>query len=198
MGRFTVRVLAVSPFEEEPGANEGYLPSLIVESAPAPGEGELSPAGFAIGALLFTEWAVGQGGDGALATRLRAILPRLRVATRGGQLGPGRYAAHRAGQRERYFHPREAATYEVAIGRDDAGLYVLVKSRVAKGPWTAAATLLEAATLAPYEALLRTGREEGLATLGWLEVAVERWAAGYEAGFPVGAWDVAGELGGPG
>lgn len=200
LARFSLRVLAVSPFEAEPDPDDGYVPSLIVTSAPAPGEGDLTPTAFAIGALLFVEWAMArQGGDEPLlALRLRALLPRLRVAVRGGQLGPGRYAAHRAGQQERYFHHREAAVYDTALLRDEAGLYVSVKGRLTKGSWTEAGTLLEAATLAPYEALLRVDRDVGLATLAWLDLAVERWLAGYEAGFPVGAWDLAGELRGPG
>ncbi|HEY8602633.1 MAG TPA: hypothetical protein VIL85_29715, partial [Thermomicrobiales bacterium] len=113
-------------------------------------------------------------------------------------LGPARYAAHRAGQRERYFHHREAATYEVAIHRDELGLFVAVRERVAKGPWTAAATLLEAATLAPYEALLRLERDEALATLDWLAAGGEHWPRGRTAGFPVAEWELTGELRGPG
>lgn len=200
LARFSLRVLAVSPFAEEPGPDDGYLPSLIVDSTPAPGADGLPPAAFAIGALLFVEWAMGRqaGEEPLLALRLRALLPRLRAAVRGGHLGPGRYAAHRAGQRERFFRHREAASYDVTILRDDSGLYPTVKSRPTKGPWTEAGTLLEAATLAPYEALLRTEREEGLALITWLDLAVERWLAGYEANFPVGAWDLTGVLHAPG
>ena len=39
-------------------------------------------------------------------------------------------------------------------------------------------TLLEAATLAPYEALLRTEREEALAILDWLATGGEHWPRG--------------------
>lgn len=200
LARYSLRVLAVSPFEEEPDLDDGYLPSLIVDSTPAPGEGDLSPTAFAIGALLFVDWAMARqvGDEPILALRLRALLPRLRVAVRGGHLGPGRYATHRAGQQERYFHHREASAYDVALLRDDTGLYLTVKGRLTKGSWTEADTLLEAATLAPYEALLRTEREEGLALIAWLNLAVEHWLAGYEAGFPVGAWELAEALRGPG
>lgn len=199
LARFSLRVLAVSPFEEEPDPDSDYLPSLIVESIPAPGEGDLTPTAFAIGALLFVEWAIRReaSDEPILMSRLRAILPRLRVATRGGHLGPGRYDAHRAGQRERYFHHREAAVFDLALLRDDAGLYLAVKSRLAKGPWNEPSTLLEAATLAPYEALLRTERDEALAILAWLDLAVKHWRSGYEAGFPVAAWRLDEALQGP-
>jgi hypothetical protein len=198
LARFTLRVLAVSPFPEEPEKDENYQPSLIVDSSPAPDDPSLSPVGFAIGALLFVEWAYARQEEVTLTQRLHALLPRLRVAVRGGHLGPARYAAHRAGQRERYFHHREAATYEVAIHRDELGLFVAVRERVAKGPWTAAATLLEAATLAPYEALLRLERDEALATLDWLAAGGEHWPRGRTAGFPVAEWELTGELRGPG
>jgi hypothetical protein len=200
LARFSLRVLAVSPFEEEPEPDSDYLPSLIVESSPAPGEGDLPPAAFAIGALLFVEWVTRReaSDEPILPIRLRALLPRLRVAVRGGHLGPGRYAAHRAGQQERYFHHREAAVFDLALLRDDTGLYLSVKSRIVKGPWTEASALLEAATLAPYETLLRAERDEALATLAWLDLAVKQWLRGYEAGFPVAAWDMARPLQPPG
>jgi len=198
LARFTLRVLAVSPFPEEPENDENYLPSLIVESSPAPDDAALPPVAFAIGALLFIEWAYARQEDVTLTHRLQALQPRLRVAVRGGHLGPARYAAHRAGQQERYFHHREAATYELTIYRDEMGLFLAVRERVAKGPWTAAATLLEAATLAPYEALLRLERDEALATLDWLMAGGEHWRRGRMAGFPVAEWDLAGELRGPG
>ncbi len=198
LARFTLRVLAVSPFPEEPENDENYFPSLIVESSPAPDDAALPPVAFAIGTLLFVEWAYARQEEATLTHRLQALLPRLRVAVRGGHLGPARYAAHRAGQQERYFHQREAATYEVAIHRDETGLFVAVRERVMKGPWPATATLLEAATLAPYEALLRLEREEALATLAWLAVGVEHWPCGRIAGFPVTEWDLAGALREPG
>jgi hypothetical protein len=198
LAQFTLRVLAVSPYPEEPEDDENYQPSLIVESSPALDDPALTPTAFAIGALLFVEWAYARQEDVTLTQRLGALVPRLRVAVRGGHLGPARYATHRAGQQERYFHHREAATYEVAIHRDETGLFVAVRERVAKGRWTAAATLLEAATLAPYEALLRLEREEALATLAWLAAGGEHWPRGRMAGFPVTAWDLAVGLRGPG
>jgi hypothetical protein len=194
---FTLRVIAVSPFPAEPEDDEDYHPTLIVESAPAPDAPDLSPEGFAIGALLFVEWAYRRAEDVTLPLRLRALLPRLRQAVKQGRVGPEAYARHRAAQQERYFHHREAASYEVALHRDDAGLYIGVKRRVADGKWTAAATLLEAATLAPYEALLRLDEATALATLAWLTHAVGRWLEEYEAGFPVTEWDPAGPLSGP-
>ncbi len=198
LARFTLRVLAVSPYPEEPEDDENYQPSLIIQSSPAPDDPALSPVAFAIGALLFVEWAYARQEDVTLTHRLQALLPRLRVAVRGGHLGPARYITHRAGQQERYFHHREAATYEVAIHRDETGLFVTVRERLVKGRWTAAATLLEAATLAPYEALLRLEREEALATLAWLAAGGEHWPRGRLAGFPVTEWDLSGPLQGPG
>lgn len=187
---FAIRVTAVSPYPEEPEGEEGYRPSLIVATTPEPGDPALTPRQLAVGTLLFADWAQGQLGDSALPLRLRAIIPRLQAAVRHGHLGPARYAAHRAGQRERYFHHRDAASYAVALHRDDEGLYVAVERRVAKGRWDEAATLLEAATVAPYEALLRLDADEGLALLDWLLLATGRWLAGEEAGFPVGAWSL--------
>jgi hypothetical protein len=197
LATFTLRVIAVSPFPEEPENDEDYHPTLIVESAPAPDTPDLTPEGFAIGALLFVEWAFRRAEDMTLPLRLRALLPRLRQAVKQGRVGPESFARHRATQQERYFHHREAASFEVSLHRDDAGLYVGVKRRVADGRWNEAATLLEAATLAPYEALLRLDEPAALATLDWLTHAVERWLNEFEAGFPVAEWDPEGPLQGP-
>lgn len=195
---FTIRVIAVSPFPEEPEGDEDYHPTLIVASAPAPDSAEITPEGFAIGALLFVEWAYRRLEDVTLPLRLRALLPRLRQAVKQGRVGPAAWERHRAVQQERYFHHREAASYEVALQRDADGLYLTVKRRIADGKWTEAATLLEAATLAPYEALLRLDEPTAFASLAWLAHAVERWLDEFEAGFPVLEWDPAGPLVGPG
>jgi hypothetical protein len=197
LASFTFRVVAVSPFPEEPEDDENYYPTLIVESAPAPGAPDLTPEGFAIGALLFVEWAYRRAEDTTLPLRLRALLPHLRQAVKHGRVGPEAFARHRATQQERYFHHREAASYEVTLHRDDAGLYLGVKRRVVDGKWTEAATLLEAATLAPYEALLRLDEPAALATLDWLTHAVERWLDEIEAGFPITEWDPAEPLAPP-
>src|SRR5690349_2692099 len=87
LASFTLRVLAVSPYPEEPEDDKDYHPSLIVESSPAPDDPVLSTSAFAIGALLFVEWAYARQEDVTLTHRLRALLPRLRVAVRGGHLG---------------------------------------------------------------------------------------------------------------
>lgn len=186
----TFRVLAVSPYPEEPD-DEQYSPSLIVESVPAPGAAVLDAASLAYGVLLFVEWSWRKLGDPALPLRLRALLPRLRLAVDLGKVGPEQYAAHRQGQRERFFHHREAATYLVELRRDDAGVYAAVESHVAKGDWTLASTLLEAATVAPYEALLRLAPPDQRALLAWLERAVACWLDQRDAGFPVLAWEPA-------
>lgn len=191
LAAFALRVTAVSPYPDEPVDEEGYRPSLIVATTPEPDDSALTPRQLAIGVLLFVEWAHGQRGDNAVPLRLQALLPRLRPAVRHGHLGPARYAAHRAGQRERFFHHRDAASYEVVLHRDEAGLYVSVERRVAKGRWDDDATLLEAATVAPYEALLRLDAEEGLVLLDWLALATGRWLAREEAGFPVDGWSLA-------
>lgn len=190
LARFALRAIAVSPTPEEPEDDEQYAPMLIVESAPEPEDPALGPGAFTIGALLFVEWAVARLGDTTLPERLRALLPRLRAAVETGRVGPERYGAHRAGQRERYFNHREAAVYDVSLHRDDAGLYVAVGQQIARGRWTAEATLLQAATVAPYEALLRLGAPEGLELLAWLDHATNRWLDDEDAGFPVAAWDL--------
>ncbi len=195
---FALRVTAVSPYPEEPEDEEGYRPSLIVATTPEPDDLALTPQQLAIGSLLFVEWAQQQLADDTLPVRLQALIPRLRPAVKHGQLGPGRYAAHRTGQRERYFHHRDAATYTSALHRDDDGLYIAVERRVEKGRWNEAATRLEAATLAPYEALLRLEPEAGLILLDWLAVATERWLADETAGFPTMAWADGEPLQGPG
>lgn len=197
LATFALRVTAVSPYPEEPQDEEGYRPTLIVASAPEPDAGTLTPRQLAIGSLLFVEWAQGQLGDAALPARLRAILAHLRPAVKHGRLGPDRYAAHRAAQRERYFHHRDAASYDVALHRDDAGLFVAVERRVQKGRWDEATTLLEAASVAPYEALLRLPPAEGLALLDWFTLAAERWLAGEPADFPADAWSLDAPLDGP-
>jgi hypothetical protein len=190
LAAFTLRVTAVSPYPEEPVDLEEYKPSLIVATTPEPDDPALTPQQLAIGALLFLEWAQAQRGDAALPTRVGALLPHLRPAVKYGQLGPRRYAAHRAGQQERFFHHRDAASYEVALHRDEAGLYIAVERRLLKGRWNEESTLLEAATVVPYEALLRLDTAEGLALLDWVALACDRWLAGAEARFPVEAWSL--------
>lgn len=193
----TFRVQAVSPHPEEPEGDEDYRPPLIVDATPEP-DADTSPERFAIGALLFVEWAYARLDDRMLALRLHALLPRLRLAVRGGSLGPARYAEHRARQRERYYHHREAATYEAALHREGTGLYLAVKRRVADGPWEADRTLLEAATLAPYEALLRLDAAASAQLLRWLERATAAWLAEEDARFPLAMWAETGRLGEPG
>jgi hypothetical protein len=191
---FALRVTAVSPYPEEPLDEEHYRPSLIVAATPEPGDPGLTPAQLAIGSLLFVEWARAQRPDNALAVRLRAIIQHLYPAVRHGRLGPERHAAHRAGQRDNYYHHRDAATYDVALHRDDDGLYLAVERRIMKGRWDDDATLFEAATVAPYEALLRLPPDEGIILLDWLSLAIERWLAGEEAGFPLQSWALDGHL----
>ncbi|MFN8511981.1 MAG: hypothetical protein U0841_05220 [Chloroflexia bacterium] len=188
LASFALRVTAVSPYPEEPEDEEHYKPSLIVAATPEPGDPALTPTQLAIGTLLFVEWANAQNADGGLPTRLRAILPYLRPAVKHGRLGPDRYAAHRAGQRANYFHHRDAASYDVALHRDDSGLYLAVERKIMKGRWSEETTLFEAATVAPYEALLRLDPPEGLALLTWLTLAIDHWLAGEEAPFPVQSW----------
>ena len=190
LARFTLRVVAVSPFAEEPEDDETYRPTLIVASTPDPGDPTLGPGQIAIGTLLFVEWAQSRLDDEALPVRLGALLPRLRLSVELGRAGPQHYARHREGQRERYFHHREAAVYRVALHRDDGGLFVVVERRIARGRWTERATLLEAATLAPYEALLRLEPLESVALLAWQGRAVDRWLDGQGADFPVTEWDL--------
>lgn len=192
-----LRVVAVSPFPEEPEDDEGYTPTLLVEARPDPGDPALEPVHFALATLLFVEWAQARLGNATLPVRLRALLPRLRVAVELGRVGPGQYARHRVNQRERYFHHREAAGYDVELHRDEDGLYVAVGRRVARGRWTARATVLEAATLAPYEALLRLAPPEQRAILAWLERAAARWLDGQAADFPLTGWDSARGLAAP-
>ena len=197
---FTLRVVAVCPYPEEPEDDIGYEPSLIVDSTPEPDDpagAALAPGELAIGTLLFVEWAQARLGDATLPLRLRAVLPRLQLAVELGKVGPTHYHAHRAGQRERYFHHREAATYAVELHRDDDGLYVVVESRVVRGQWTESATLLEAATVAPYEALLRLDPPEQAALLAWLQRAVTRWLDTEKVAFPVRDWDPAHPLAPP-
>ena len=179
----TFRVQAVSIHPEEPRNDEQYRPPLIVSATPEPDAGT-DPERFAIGALLFVAWAYARLHDRMLALRLHALLPRLRLAVRQGLVGPARYAEHRARQQERYYLHREAATYEAALHREETGLYLAVKRRVVDGPWEADKTLLEAATLAPYEALLRLDPAASAQLLAWLEHATTAWLAGDEAAFP--------------
>jgi hypothetical protein len=190
LAAFALRVTAVCPYPEEPEDEEHYTPSLIVAATPEPGDPDLTPAQLAIGTLLFVEWAYAQRPDGALPTRLRSLLPYLRPAVKHGRLGPARYAAHRANQRENYFHHREAATYDISLHRDDSGLYIAVDRKIAKGRWSEETTLFEAATVAPYEALLRLDPPEGLALLDWLTLAIDRWLAGAGADFPAQTWSL--------
>lgn len=192
----TFRVQAVSIHPEEPKDDEEYRPPLIVSAAPEPDAGT-DPERFAIGALLFVEWADRRLNDRLLALRLQALLPRLRLAVRQGLVGPARYAEHRARQQERYYLHRDAAIYEAAIHNEDAGLYLAVKRRVNDGPWEEDKTLLEAATLAPYEALLRLEAPQSAQLLAWLERATAAWLADEEASFPLTAWAETSKLGEP-
>ena len=88
---FTLRVVAVSPYPEEPEGVEGYTPTLLVDSAPEPGDetAALEPGALAIGALLFVEWAQSRLGEATLPLRLRAVLPRLRIAVEEGRVLEG-------------------------------------------------------------------------------------------------------------
>jgi hypothetical protein len=190
LASFAFRVTAVSPYPEEPEDEEHYKPSLIVATTPDPGEPGPTPTQLAIGSLLFVEWANAQRPDGALPVRLRSILPYLRPAVKHGRLGPERHAEHRAKQRENYYHHRDAATYDAALHRDDSGLYIAVDRRIQKGRWNDETALFEAATVAPYEALLRLDSAEGLALLDWLTLAIDHWLAGEEAPFPVQSWSL--------
>jgi hypothetical protein len=190
LASFALRVTAVSPYPEEPEDEEQYKPSLIVAASPEPGDPALTASHLAIGSLLFVEWAHLQHPDLGLPARLRAILPYLRPAVKHGRLGPARYAEHRTKQRENYYHHRDAAHYELAMHRDERGLYLAVERRVQKGRWNDETTLLEAATVAPYEALLRLDPTEGLALLDWLTLAIDRWHEGETADFPVQNWSL--------
>ena len=58
-----------------------------------------------------------------------------------------------------------------------------------RGRWTEEATLLDAATLAPYEALLRLEPPAQAALLAWLQRAVERWLDEAVPEFPVREWE---------
>lgn len=187
LAAFVVRVLAVSPYSEEPEDDENYRPSLIVQVEPA--APDPPPGAIAIATLLFVEWAAMRLADATLPARLRALLPRLLIAVELGRAGPDQLAQHRRNQRERYFHHREAASYAVELHRDEEGLYVVVGGRVARGRWTESAALLEVATVAPYEALLRLPRPEQEALLAWQRRAAERWLAGTAADYPVASWD---------
>lgn len=196
LATFAVRVLAVSPYPEEPEDDENYRPTLIVQLEPA--TTEPPPGAVAVATLLFVEWAFARLDDVALPTRLRALLPRLLVAVELARVGPGQFEQHRRNQQERYFNPREAATYTVELHRDEDGVYVVVGKRVARGRWTEATTLLDAATVAPYEALLRLEPPEQEALLAWQALAVDRWRRGHEAGYPTDAWEPGVPLSPPG
>lgn len=189
LATFALRVLAVSPYPEEPEGDEGYRPTLIVELEPAPDRPAPGAGAVAIGTLLFVEWAQARLDDATLPLRLRALLPRLRVAVESGRVGPHTRAQHRRNQGERYFNHREAAAYTVELHRDEGGVYVAVDRRVAHGRWTEAATTLEAATVAPYEALLRLDPAAAAALLAWQGRAVARWLDAEDAAFPVADWD---------
>ena len=192
----TFRVQAVSIHPEEPENDEEYRPPLIVSATPEPDAGT-SPEGFAIGALLFVEWADARLNDRMLLLRLQALIPRLRLAIKQGLVGPARYAEHRARQRERYYLHRDAAIYETALYSEETGLYLAVKRRVVDGPWVGDKTLFEAATLAPYEALLRLDPAASAQLLAWLEYATTAWLARQEAAFPLVRWAETGLLGEP-
>jgi hypothetical protein len=193
LGQLIIRVLAVSPFPEEPEGDESYTPTLIVEASPDPGDPALRPAQLAIGTLLFVEWAQARLGA-AVPQQLQALLPRLRLAVVQGRLGPEAYQRHRAAQRERYFNHREAATFTIVLRQDERGVLVAVERHLTKGRWTAASVTRTAATVAPYEALLRLDTAGALVVLAWLERASARWLAGQSADFPVAAWAAADPL----
>lgn len=186
--RLQFQVLAVSPFEEEPDPQDGYQPLLLVQSDQVPGDATLAPDLLQIGSLLFVEWAVQRRDQPLLVPRLVHLVPRLRLAVRGGQLGPGRYAAHRERQQYAYFHHRPAATYSIGLLREPTGVAVTVQEQVQKGLWTAAATTQEAATLAPYETLLHLEPAAGLAYLDTLAAAVAQWEQHQPAHWPQDAW----------
>lgn len=194
LDRLTFQVQAVSTHPAEPDENEDYHPPLIVSATPEPNT-TTTPEHFAIGSLLFVEWAYVQLEDQLLAQRLNALLPRLRLALRQGLVGPARYSEHRARQQDRYYHHREAAAYEVALHRAEGNLYIAVKHRVTDGKWQAETTLLEAATVAPYEALLRLESEGGAQLLAWLAHATDAWLNGRDAAFPIKSWAESGQLG---
>ena len=198
LGQLVIRVLAVSPFPEEPAGDETYTPTLIVAASPDPGDPALSPARVAIGTLLFVEWAQARLDDTSVPQRLQILLPRLRLAVTQGRLGPAAYQRHRAAQRERYFNHREAATFTIALRQDERGIFAEVERHLAKGRWTEATATREAATVAPYEALLRLDTPEALTLLAWLEHASDRWLAGQSADFPIATWASASSLTTPG
>lgn len=198
LATLVVRVLAVSPYPEEPEDDENYQPSLIVQLEPGPASPEPGPGALTISTLLFVEWARDRLADPALALRLRALLPRLRVATELGRVGPQHYERHRRDQREHWHNQREAARYTVELHRDEDGVYIVVGKQAQRGRWTETATLLVAATVAPYEALLQLEPAGQEALLAWQEQAVERWLNHQPAGFPVATWDPAHPLAGAG
>lgn len=183
----TLRVIAASPYPNEPD-DTNYRPSLLVQLAPALGDEPLGAETIVYTTLLFAEWARRALDEPTLILRFQALLPRLRLAVTLGKVGPETLAAHRRGQAERYYHHRDAAAYRVELRGDRAGLYVTVNSDARRGAWTPAKTLLEAATVAPYEALLRLERADQLVMLTWLALAVRRWLEGHEAGFARAAW----------
>lgn len=191
------RVIAASPFPEEPD-DPNYRPSLLVQLGPSPGEQLPGTAALGYATLLFVDWARQALGDPELVLRLRALLPRLRLAVKLGKVGPAALDGHRRGQQERYFHHRDAATYRVDLRDDRHGLYVAVKSQPRRGTWTPASTLLAAGTVAPFEALQRLERDGQLALLAWLEVAVEHWCDERAAPFPRDRWQAQGPLAPPG
>ncbi|MGN6359249.1 MAG: hypothetical protein ACTHNK_02545 [Thermomicrobiales bacterium] len=197
LGQLVVRVLAVSPFPDEPAGDETYTPTLIVETNSDPGDPALSPARLAITTLLFVEWAQARLNDTSVPQQLQALLPRLRLAVTQGRLGPAAYQRHRAAQHERYFNHREAATFTVALRQDEHSLFVEIERHLAKGRWTETTAMRRAATVAPYEALLRLDAPNALLLLAWLERASDRWLAGRPADFPVGAWTSASTLAAP-
>ena len=188
LGQLVIRVLAVSPFPEEPAGDETYTPTLIVETSPEPGDPALPPARLAIGTLLFIEWAQARLDDTSVPQQIQALLPRLRLAVTQGRLGPTAYQRHRAAQHERYFNHREAATFTIALRQDEHDLFVDIERHLAKGRWTETTAMRQAATVAPYEALLRLDAPDALALLAWLERASDHWLVGRSAGFPIATW----------
>lgn len=191
------RVIAASPFPEEPD-DPHYRPSLLVQVGPAQEEPLPGAAALGYATLLFVDWARQSLADPELVLRLRALLPRLRLAVKLGKVGPAALDEHRRGQQERYFHHRDAASYRIELRDDRRDLYVAVKSQPRRGTWTPASTLLAAGTVAPFEALQRLERADQLALLAWLGLAVDHWCDERAAPFPRDRWKAEGPFAPPG
>lgn len=196
LAELLVRVIAASPYPDEPD-DVNYRPSLLVQVEPGPDGRARDVSALVYSTLLFVDWARRSLRDPALALRFEALLPRLRLAVKLGKLGPAALDAHRRGQQERYYHHREAAVYHVELRDGRKGLDVTVKSEPKRGAWTPAATLLQAATVAPFEALQRLEHRDQVTLLAWLEHAVERWCDERDAAFPRDHWQVGGPVEAP-